>query len=134
MSQTEHNQRLILDPSWHGTTQDMADIEAESQAKQQAHLRREAEEQERRAAAARKAEEAEQKRLIEPAKQTKPSLRGRGRASSRAASATTTGRTASSGYGSTDTSTASVGRGMYSSRRPASTVGRSGRGTSRGRG
>lgn len=131
LSQTEHNQRLILDPAWRGASQDMADLEAEAQAKQQAALRREAEEQERKAAAARKADEEERKRAAEATKTQKTALRVRGRVTSRGATATA--RPASSGYGTTDTSMSSIGRGSSSSRRPASGIGRGTRGT-RGRG
>lgn len=131
LSQTEHNQRLILDPTWRGASQDMADLEAEVEAKQQAALRREAEEQERKAAAARKADEEERKRAAEATKTQKTALRVRGRVSSRGT--TSTARPTSSGYGTTDTSTSSIGRGSYSSRRAASGIGRGTRG-SRGRG
>ncbi|KAI1938157.1 hypothetical protein LOZ66_003748 [Ophidiomyces ophidiicola] len=62
LSQTEHNQRLILNPSWQGATQDMADIENEALLKQQAAERRELEEQQRREALAQKAAEEERKR------------------------------------------------------------------------
>ena len=44
LSQTEHNQRLILDPSWQGASQDIADIEEEAQSKQYAAEREEQEE------------------------------------------------------------------------------------------
>ncbi|KAL8995292.1 MAG: hypothetical protein Q9169_004936 [Polycauliona sp. 2 TL-2023] len=63
LSQTEHNQRLILDPSWHGATQDLADTENESLLKQQEKERSELEELQRREARARKAEEEEKRRL-----------------------------------------------------------------------
>ncbi|GFP57949.1 DASH complex subunit duo1 [Trichoderma asperellum] len=48
LSQTEHNQRLILDPTWKGATNDLAEIEAEALRKQQAEARKAAEEEERR--------------------------------------------------------------------------------------
>ncbi|KAL9092592.1 MAG: hypothetical protein Q9165_004396 [Trypethelium subeluteriae] len=57
LSQTEHNQRLILNPAWQGAAQDLADVENEAVLRQQATERREMEEQQRRAAAMRKAEE-----------------------------------------------------------------------------
>ncbi|KAK2802702.1 hypothetical protein FQN51_004226 [Onygenales sp. PD_10] len=62
LAQTEQNQRLILNPSWQGATQDIADIENEAILKQQAAERRELELQQRREALARKAEEDERKR------------------------------------------------------------------------
>ena len=131
LSQTEYNQRLILDPAWQGASQDMADMEVESQAKHQAALRREAEEQERKATAARKAEEEERKRVAEATKQQKTTQRVRGRVTSRGTSSTA--KPPSSGYGISDTSVSSIGRGSYSSRRPSSGIGRGARGT-RGRG
>lgn len=76
LSQTEHNQRLILNRSWQGATQDLADIENESIQRQHAAERREIEEQARREAAARKAE-AEERRRQEAA--AKPGTKGRGR-------------------------------------------------------
>lgn len=63
LSQTEHNQRLILNPNWKGSTQDMQDIEAEAAARQQALERRAAEEERRREEARRKAEEQDRARL-----------------------------------------------------------------------
>ncbi|KAF7511618.1 hypothetical protein GJ744_003781 [Endocarpon pusillum] len=80
LSQTEHNQRLILNPSWHGSSQDLADSEQETLLKQQAAERRECEEQERRTEAARKAE-ADERRRAEGAAARLPrgGARGRGR-------------------------------------------------------
>jgi hypothetical protein len=107
-------------------------MEIESQTKQQAAQRREVEEQERKAAAARRAEEAEQRRLVESTKPQPTSSRGRGRVSSRGSAVM---RPQSSGYAAADSSTTNVGRGSsYTSRRPASGIGRAGRGASRGRG
>ncbi|KAI4106376.1 MAG: hypothetical protein LQ339_003113 [Xanthoria mediterranea] len=83
LSQTEHNQRLILDPSWHGATQDMADMENESLLKQQEKERREIEEAQRREARARKAEEDDRKRLENTGPKSSRGARGRGRGSSR---------------------------------------------------
>ncbi|KAG9882768.1 hypothetical protein KCV02_g19796, partial [Aureobasidium melanogenum] len=48
LSQTEHNQRLLLNPNWQGATQDLQDIENESFVRQQQAERRAAEEQARR--------------------------------------------------------------------------------------
>ncbi|KAI9660112.1 MAG: hypothetical protein M1821_001464 [Bathelium mastoideum] len=63
LSQTEHNQRLILNPAWHGATQDLAEAESDALARQQHQQhaeRREREEQQRRQEAARrKADEQE---------------------------------------------------------------------------
>jgi membrane protein involved in colicin uptake len=125
LSQTEHNQRLILDPQWQGASQDMADMEAEAAAKKNAAARKDAEDQERRANAARKAEEEEKRRAAEAAKQQKSSMRVRGRVTTRGAN------TATSGYVG-DTSTMSSTRGTTFIRRTTSGIGR-GRG-GRGRG
>lgn len=62
LSQTEHNQRLILNPSWQGATKDIADIENEALLKQQEAERRALEEQQRKEALAKKQEEEERKR------------------------------------------------------------------------
>ncbi|KAJ5748994.1 uncharacterized protein N7511_010690 [Penicillium nucicola] len=62
LSQTEHNQRLILNPSWQGATQDVADLENETIQRQQAAERREQLLQQQREAAARKAQEVEARR------------------------------------------------------------------------
>ncbi|KAJ5643726.1 uncharacterized protein N7484_006233 [Penicillium longicatenatum] len=64
LSQTEHNQRLILNRNWHGATQDVADMETEEAQKRQAAERREQALQQQREAAARKAEEEAQRRAL----------------------------------------------------------------------
>ncbi len=79
LSQTEHNQRLILNPSWHGVSQDAADIESESILQQQAAERRQAEEARRREAAARKAEDEERRQTMGGATRTVRGSRGTGR-------------------------------------------------------
>ncbi|OIW25164.1 hypothetical protein CONLIGDRAFT_673307 [Coniochaeta ligniaria NRRL 30616] len=62
LSQTEHNQRLILNPGWNGATADMAEIEAETAARQVAAERRAAGEERRREEVRRRAEEEEMRR------------------------------------------------------------------------
>ncbi|GAM39619.1 UPF0132 domain protein [Talaromyces pinophilus] len=74
LAQTEHNQRLLLNPQWQGASHDIAEMESEAAAKQQAAERRERELQERREAAARKAEQEEKAR----AAATTATVRGRG--------------------------------------------------------
>ncbi|OOF96582.1 hypothetical protein ASPCADRAFT_129661 [Aspergillus carbonarius ITEM 5010] len=64
LSQTEHNQRLILNPNWQGAVQDVAEMENEELLRQQAAERRERELQQQREAAARKAEEDQRKRAL----------------------------------------------------------------------
>ncbi|KAL8719471.1 MAG: hypothetical protein Q9225_003521 [Loekoesia sp. 1 TL-2023] len=83
LSQTEHNQHLILDPSWRGATQDMADIENESVLMQQEKERRELEETQKREARARKAEEDERKKAENTGPKTPRGGRRRGRVTSR---------------------------------------------------
>ncbi|KAL8782506.1 MAG: hypothetical protein Q9213_005309 [Squamulea squamosa] len=83
LSQTEHNQRLILDPSWHGAAQDLADIENESLLKQQEKERRELEEVQRREARARKAEEDDKRRAENVGSKSVRGGRGRSQGSSR---------------------------------------------------
>ncbi len=81
LSQAEHNQRLILDPTWQGASQDIADIEDEALEKQRAAERRETEEEERKKATARRAEEEDRKKTEVGANPTKV-VRGTGRAPS----------------------------------------------------
>ncbi|MCJ1465586.1 hypothetical protein MMC07_004205 [Pseudocyphellaria aurata] len=61
LSQTEHNQRLILNPSWQGASQDISALETETIRRRQEQERKEMEEQSREARA-RKAEDDERKR------------------------------------------------------------------------
>lgn len=125
LSQTEHNQRLILNPQWQGATQDLADIEDEEAHRQQAAQRRAAEEQARKDAAARKLEE--DRRRAE-ASSSKPGTRGRGRG--------TRPRGLSSTSTSTSGSASGVGRGISRSDstrgRGTSGIGRGLRGRGRG--
>ncbi len=92
LSQTEHNNRLILSPQWHGASDDLSKVENESILRQQAKERREIEEKERREVAARKAEEEERRR--EAAASVKRTRGGRGRSSGYASA----GRGRSIGY------------------------------------
>ncbi|PBP25447.1 hypothetical protein BUE80_DR003861 [Diplocarpon rosae] len=62
LSQTEHNQRLILNPNWQGASQDVADMENEVVMKAQAAERRAAEEEKRKEDARRRAEDEERQR------------------------------------------------------------------------
>ncbi|KAL8724535.1 MAG: hypothetical protein Q9166_007896 [cf. Caloplaca sp. 2 TL-2023] len=85
---TEHNQCLILNPSWHGATQDMADIENESLLKHQEKERRELEDLQRREAHARKAEEDERKKSENVGVKSSRGAIGSGRGTSRKGSST----------------------------------------------
>jgi len=62
LGQTEHNQRLILNPNWQGATHDLEDIEGEEARRQQEAERRVQEEQRRREEVQRKAEEDDRRR------------------------------------------------------------------------
>ncbi|KAF2761328.1 hypothetical protein EJ05DRAFT_497880 [Pseudovirgaria hyperparasitica] len=127
LSQTEHNQRLILNPTWHGATQDLQDIESEAVEKQQAAERRQVEEQMRKEAAVRKAEDDERKK----AAATMTRGTGRGRVTrGRASSTTAPGRTYTGvgGQGGRGLSRTNSTRGSSSS---SSGIGRGVRGTRR---
>ncbi|KAI8937327.1 hypothetical protein NX059_006534 [Plenodomus lindquistii] len=119
LSQTEHNQRLILNPQWQGASQDLADIDEEESHRQQAVQRRAAEEQARRDAAARQAEEERRKAEAAP----RASTRGRGRGTRpRGASSSAsgnyvgvggqTGRGASRGDSTRGRAGSGIGRGL----------------------
>ncbi|KAL7911910.1 DASH complex subunit Duo1 domain-containing protein [Trichoderma velutinum] len=124
LSQTEHNQRLILDPTWKGATNDLAEIEAEALRKQQEAERKAAEEEERKEELRRRREEDELRRKLPAsasargARGSSAGLRGaRGRtrvatASSRMRSRSSSRIATSSGYsGSSTISAASSSRG-----------------------
>lgn len=120
LSQTEHNQRLILNPQWQGASQDLVAIEEEESYRQQAAERRAAEDQARKEAAAKKAEE-DRRRAETPAR---AGTRGRARG--------TRGRGARS---TTPTPGGYVGVGGQAGRgvnRSSSTTGRAGSGIGRG--
>ncbi|ELR02642.1 hypothetical protein GMDG_05603 [Pseudogymnoascus destructans 20631-21] len=78
LGQTEHNQRLLLDPNWKGASQDLVDAENEVVMRAQAAERRAAEEARRREEARAKAEEEERVRLAGGTTRGRVS-RGRGR-------------------------------------------------------
>ncbi|PNS15732.1 hypothetical protein CAC42_4184 [Sphaceloma murrayae] len=120
LSQTEHNQRLLLNPEWRGATQDLEDMENESMLKQQAAERRAAEEEMRREAAIRAAEEEERKRSATPSSSRGSRARGRG-LSSNTRGAPARGAGAGSSMASRRTTSSSragsgIGRGVPASR------------------
>ena len=86
LSQTEHNQRLILDPSWHGASQDIVNIEKESILKQQEKDRRDLEECRKRETLVKKAEEEERKGTENSGARVGKGTRVRGRGTSRGTS------------------------------------------------
>lgn len=113
LSQTEHNQRLILNPNWQGASQDVVDIGNEAVLKAQAAERRAAEEERRREDARRRAEDEERQR--QAGTNVTRGTRGRGRGSVRGVRGT------SSGYGRITPSTtgragSGIGRGIGSTR------------------
>ncbi|KAG0649944.1 Outer kinetochore duo1 [Hyphodiscus hymeniophilus] len=79
LSQTEHNQRLILNPNWKGASADLADMENEVVLKAQASERRAAEEERRREDARRRAEDEERQRQAGTTVRGARGTRGRGR-------------------------------------------------------
>ena len=78
LSQTEHNQRLILSSNWQGSSQDIADGENEEVLKRQQDERRQAEEQRREEAQERVREEEERRRMTEGPSKTASRGRSRG--------------------------------------------------------
>lgn len=74
LSQTEHNQRVILNPNFQGASQDLEDIENDVVRRQQEVERRAYEQQRRQEEAQRKAEEEERKRAAAEATRTRAGL------------------------------------------------------------
>ena len=91
LSQTEHNQRLLLNPRWQGASQDIADGENEALLVLQEKERREAEEARREEARAREKEEEERRRIADGP--TSKGVRARGRGVGRGM-----GRAGANGY------------------------------------
>ncbi|KAL8904302.1 MAG: hypothetical protein Q9207_003366 [Kuettlingeria erythrocarpa] len=126
LSQTEYNQRMILDPSWRGAGQDIADVENEIVLKQQEKERRELEEVQKREARTRRLEEDERKMAESAGAKTLRGGRWRGRATSRAGAA---GRVSSQASLTAPSKHAGVARaGSVIGRGPSNQRGRS-RGT-----
>jgi hypothetical protein len=123
LGQTEHNQRLILNPQWQGATQDMEEMENEENRRQAEAERRAVEDQRRREEAQRKAEEDERKRAAAAAA---PVRGGRVRGTRGGTAPSTTPRYTAAGT--------SVGRGRGTIPAPrGSSIGR-GSSVARGRG
>ncbi|PGH17811.1 hypothetical protein AJ79_00952 [Helicocarpus griseus UAMH5409] len=120
LAQTEQNQRLILNPSWQGASQDIADIENESILKQQEAERKELELQQRREALARKAEEEERKKAAAATTRgSRGTTRGRTRVLGRTPS---TAGSYSGTRGTTTTTRGTTTRGTTGIRRPTTTT------------
>jgi len=140
LSQTEHNQRLLLNPNWKGASADIADIENEQVLKAQAAERRVAEEERRREEAKRRAEEEERQRQAGTATVTRG---GGGTGRGRVSASSGRGRVAGSGLSSSgyvaggSRPGSSIGSGRGGIPTPGSTSSRGssgvGRGVGRGR-
>lgn len=126
LSQTEHNQRLLLNPQWQGATQDLEDMENETLQRQQAAERRAAEEHRMREEAARRKEEEERRKAAATPTGTR-GTRGRVRGTALGRGASSSG--APAGYVGVGGQT---GRGRATGR-AGSGIGR-GIGVARGRG
>jgi uncharacterized membrane protein YgcG len=125
LSQTEHNQRLILNPNWRGASADVADMENELVLKAQAAERRAAEEERRREEARRRAEDEERQRQAGTAVRGARGTRGRGRGTGRGSSLSGSGYVAGGGSSSlsggsrgsqTGRTGTSIGRGLGGTR------------------
>lgn len=92
LSQTEHNQRLILNENWKGASQDLADMENEEVMKRKMKELRAQEEERRREQAKQRAEDEERQR--QAGTSVTRGTRGRGRGLARG----TTGTVRGSGY------------------------------------
>lgn len=121
LSQTEHNQRLILNPTWHGATQDMEHMENEDARRQQEADRRLIEEQRRREEVQRQAEEDERRRVATA------TMSGRGTSKTRGLRGTSSSSRGYTGVGGQS------GRGRGTANTRGSGIGR-GTSTTRGRG
>jgi hypothetical protein len=127
LSQTEHNQRLILNPQWRGATNDLAEIENDVLRRQQEAIRRHAEDEQRREAASRKAQEEERKRAATAARGSRGARVG-SRVTARPGSAAS-GSASTAGYGRVGgPGTRGASRGTRSSSTPGRSRGTRGRG------
>ncbi|KAL8972547.1 MAG: hypothetical protein Q9183_000493 [Haloplaca sp. 2 TL-2023] len=125
LSRTEHNQRIILDPSWHGATQDLVDVENETVLKQQEKERRELEEAQKREARARKAEEDERRRAENARSTSSRGGRMRGRGASRGLGSNRAPIQSAAGTTARETSSRVAGAGIAGGRGTGSYRGRS---------
>lgn len=101
LSQTEHNQRLILDRDWHGSTRDLEAVEEEKLERQLAAQLRAAEDERRLEERRRAAEDAERKRMAggSSAAGGGSGVSGRGRGTTGGVGGTRGARTARAGRG-----------------------------------
>ena len=137
LSQTEHNQRLILNPNWHGASKDIEDIENEEVQRQRDAERRAAEEVRRKEEVQRRAEDEERKRA---AAASAPTGRGRGRIRGTSAPSVRGTRASTRGYTGLGGQATGRGRGTSTSSttgtgsRAGSGIGRTALTRGRGRG
>lgn len=122
LGQTEHNQRLILNPQWNGATQDLEDMENEEVRRQAEAERRLVEEQRRREEAQRKVEEDERKRAAAAAAPTRGV--GRMRSTRGVPSSTTSRYTGVGGQTGRGRGTTAASRGSGIGRGTSATRGR----------
>ncbi|KAK4570395.1 hypothetical protein LTR86_002475 [Recurvomyces mirabilis] len=125
LSQTEYNQRLILNPNWHGASKDLEEMEGEEVRRREETERRGIEEQRRREEGLRRAEEDETRRAAAPA----ASAGTRGGRSRGTRGASTSGR----GYVGVGGQTGR-GRGTTGPSSRGSGIGRGAASSTRGRG
>lgn len=136
LSQTEHNQRLILNKDWNGATKDLEEIEAENLERELARQRERDEAERRREDMRRRLEEQERARLAGTTSSTTArTAHGRGVAGTRGAR-TTRGRgilrggtTSGSGVGGAGSSSSSLSSRAGSQIGRGFGVGRTTRGT-----
>lgn len=127
LSQTEHNQKLILNPNWHGASQDIEDMEHEDLRRQQEAERRAMEEQRRRDDAQRRAEEEERRKAaaaVTPGRRGSVKVRGSRGPSSSTRGYTGIGGQAGRGRGAVNSTSTSTTRGANGIGRTTSTRGR----------
>ncbi|PHH74991.1 hypothetical protein CDD80_2714 [Ophiocordyceps camponoti-rufipedis] len=125
LSQTEHNQRLILHPSWKGATEDLVEQETEALEKQRQAERKAAEEEQKLQELRRRREEDEDKRRLGVSSSSR-GVRGssRTRGTTGRGAAGTRGGTSSTYRSDTTRPGTQSGRGPLSSRGRASSSGR----------
>ncbi|KAK6431160.1 hypothetical protein LTR95_012679 [Oleoguttula sp. CCFEE 5521] len=126
LSQTEHNQRLILNPAWQGASQDLEDVGNEESRRQEERERAVEEERRRREDAERRREDEERRRAVQ-AEKGSVGRRGSVRGGPRGSVGTGRGYTGIGGQAGRGRVTPGVSRG-------GSGIGRGTVGGTRGRG
>ena len=124
LSQTEHNQRLILSSQWHGSSQDIADGENEELLRRQEKERKEAEIIQRTEAREREKEEEERRRVTEGSTINAPRAKGRSRGTGQLGRAGSTSYVGVGGHGGVRGTSARKGMGSVPTRGNARGKGR----------